>query len=36
MSLLGAMRDMVGVNPLNQLMQNNGQPTDLGKFVLYH
>jgi hypothetical protein len=27
---LGVMHDMVGVNPNNQLMASNGQPTDLG------
>ncbi|QRV91502.1 glycoside hydrolase family 128 protein [Ceratobasidium sp. AG-Ba] len=30
----GAMRDMQGVNPFNQMMDNNGNPTDLGQFWL--
>jgi hypothetical protein len=30
MPIVGAMRDMQGVNPDNQLMKGSGQPTDLG------
>ncbi|KAG9099765.1 hypothetical protein FS749_000436 [Ceratobasidium sp. UAMH 11750] len=31
----GAMREMQGVNPDNQLMNPDGTPTDLGKYYLY-
>jgi hypothetical protein len=31
----GVMKDMQGVNTLNQLMDNNGQPTNLGKKYIY-
>jgi len=31
----GAMREMQGVNAFNQLMDNSGNPTDLGKYYLY-
>jgi hypothetical protein len=30
LTLPGIMHNMVGVNPLNQLMAANGQPTALG------
>lgn len=30
----GVMKDMQGVNTLNQLMNSAGQPTDLGKMYI--